>query len=651
MRELALALVPALGTTLLHFLWQGALIGALAALALQALRDAQPQARYTVACLALVACVLAPLATFIAQLVVLEPATADPAAAPVVVDSGGLAFVVRSSHETIGGMAAAMPWIVTAWASGALASGVRIAWGLAWIRSLKPAAPVALQVAWQRRLDAIARHFALGRTVELRLVDRLDTPAASGWLRPVVLLPTALVARMPVELVEALLAHELAHVRRHDYLVNLLQSAVEALLFYHPVTWWLSRRIRDEREQIADRLAAEVACPPRRLARALADLADFNAQPPLTELVLAAQGGQLMSRIQRLVRPAVPARPGAGLVLSLLGLVAVGAATFTYAQANPNADPASNFVTAGTPVARTAAAPVVAGRAAPVPAVAARAATSPVSATRAVITAQATTINVRAGTVVDHDEGDDDQTLALIDPKREGITMWGSLDDLAAIEAAKKQIRGEFLWVSRGEQAYVVTDATVIARAREAMRESEEHGRRMEVLGEEMEVHGRRMEALGARMEALSEQRETPEMKALEREMEALGRQQEALGRKQEALADDQPDEDEDPAKWRRYENEMEALSRQQDALGKQMDRLSSRLDATHDRLEAPMEALSREMDAASEPMEALGEKMEALGEEHEKLTEQSLREIRVVVDEAIARGLARPARVNVQID
>ena len=121
-----------------------------------------------------------------------------------------------------------------------------------------------------------------------RLQERLGT------------LPAALLARMPAGLLEALLAHELAHIRRHDYLVNLLQAVVEALLFYHPVVWWLSRRIRHERELIADDLAAEALGDRRSLALALSELDRMlgaTAAGPIPRFAHAAHGGQLMSRI------------------------------------------------------------------------------------------------------------------------------------------------------------------------------------------------------------------------------------------------------------------------------------------------------------------------------------------------------------------
>src|ERR1700677_2488212 len=113
-------------------------------------------------------------------------------------------------------------------------------------------------------------------------------------------MPGGALAGLPVDQVEALLAHELAHIWRNDYLVNLLQSVAEAVLFYHPAVWWVSEQIRAERELCCDDLAV-AACGGDVLtyARALAGVESFR--PAHTDTVLAANGGSLVSRIRRLI--------------------------------------------------------------------------------------------------------------------------------------------------------------------------------------------------------------------------------------------------------------------------------------------------------------------------------------------------------------
>jgi beta-lactamase regulating signal transducer with metallopeptidase domain len=591
--------MTAIGHALLHFLWQGALIGVLAALALQALREAQPQVRYTVACFALLACVLAPLSTFIAQLAAASPeplfgaaltTTPHLVAAPQV---RGPLFGLVSPPEQF---SVYLPWIVALWAAGASVMSLRIAMGLMWIQRMRNTPQGELQATWQARLDAMAVHFGLRRGVALRLVDDLDTPVSAGWWRPVVLLPLGLLTRMPTDLIEALLAHELAHIRRHDYLVNLLQNAVEALLFYHPVTWWLSRRVRAEREQIADQLAAEVACAPRRLAVALYELSEIPRSHPTLHLAQAARGGQLMSRIEQLIRPTRRAQPSARIVFPLLGLAAACIATYAYAQTTR---PQPQQVAVATSLA-----------------------TQPAQKTK--------------GLRITRDSRD---TFAFVPGDGGGISMWGSSDELPAIETARRSLKSDFLWASRAGKDYVVTDPAMLVRAREAWRETDAIGQKMEALGSQMEVHGRKMEALGKRLEVLNQQHDDPAAKRREADFE---RQQRDLVRQQrelEKLLRDAPEGDTQTQE--RVTHRMEALSEQ---LAQLLDKESDAVHADAERNQQPFDALSREMEEASKPMDELGKQMDALGREHEKAANQAERELQALVTEALTKGLAKPA-------
>ena len=169
-------------------------------------------------------------------------------------------------------------------------------------------------------------------------------------LRPVVLVPAALLTRLSPDLLEALLAHELAHVRRHDYLVNLLQGAVEALLFYHPVVWWLSHRARAERELVADDMAAASLGDRHRVARALDALASLQSRPdPFPELALAADGGSLVNRIRHLVSPRRPtvqwkaAIPVIGISLMCLSLAQARPADGPAGVAGDSGDAVESF--------------------------------------------------------------------------------------------------------------------------------------------------------------------------------------------------------------------------------------------------------------------------------------------------------------------
>ncbi|MDM4765820.1 M56 family metallopeptidase [Pelomonas sp. SE-A7] len=296
-------LIPALGWALLNFVWQGLLLGGAAVLLLWSLRRADPRWRYAVCGLALLACLLLPLVHLLWLL------TQDP---------GELTELVELPDWLLQ-MQELLPALVNGWACGVGLMGVRLGLGLAWVARLRhQAAPAS--VVWQARLDALAHRLGLRRSIPLRLFDGIGSPLTVGFWRPVVLLPAALLSRLPVPMLEALLAHELAHVRRWDYLFNLLQSLVEALLFFHPVVWWLSSRMRDEREQVADAIAAQSLGDSRRVAQALAELSCLDeALPPTANLALSARGGRLLQRIERLMTPQ-PHATGWKLALPALAL-------------------------------------------------------------------------------------------------------------------------------------------------------------------------------------------------------------------------------------------------------------------------------------------------------------------------------------------
>src|SRR5450830_441865 len=290
-------LVPALGWVLLYFVWQGVIVGAVSAVLLWLLRHASACWRYAVCALALLLCLCIPAVhllsllsgTSLAQL----PVDAPPA--------------WRAALQ------AWMPALVLAWSAGVGLMSLRLCLGLAWVGRLRRQA-VAAPAIWQARLDALALRMGLrsSRQVPLKLHAGLSSPVTVGFWRPVILLPAALLSAMPVALLEALLAHELAHVRRWDYLVNLLQSVAQALQ------------------------------DPQQLATALHALSLHSAAPQHSGLLMSARGGALLTRIERLMAPgpdtggwklAVPALllACATLLLQAQGKPAVSGATLAEA--------------------------------------------------------------------------------------------------------------------------------------------------------------------------------------------------------------------------------------------------------------------------------------------------------------------------------
>ncbi|QOT78064.1 M56 family metallopeptidase [Cupriavidus basilensis] len=310
-------LVQALGWALLHFLWKGALVGLATACLLRLLRDGKPQSRYAILCGALSLCLAIP---------VLDTYRYFTAAAAVLgdVDASSVlpALARRSAAPAL--MQQVMPWVVALWLSGVLAMATRLAAGLVWIRRISRAGGSWADARWQACVSQLAARCGVRRKIALRVAPQLPGPMTAGWWRPVVLVPAALLTQMPPALIEALLAHEVAHIRRMDFLVNLLQGVVEALLFFHPIVWWLSRGIRTEREEIADDIAAALIGEPRRVAIALEQLSQIQvAEARLDPMAQWAKSGSLSNRIRRLVRP--NHRPLGWKILLLAGALSVAA--------------------------------------------------------------------------------------------------------------------------------------------------------------------------------------------------------------------------------------------------------------------------------------------------------------------------------------
>ncbi len=298
------ALARSLGWALVHSLWQGVLIAALLAAVLCVTRSSR--IRYGAACVAM----LLTLASFGVTVIRLMPAPLDIAVAsrhwP---PPAGVALPILSAEAPSAppGFAAWLPWMAPFWAAGVLIFHLRALGGWAAARRLRRSGVCRAPAEWQRRLDVLAARLRVSRPALLLESCLAEAPVVMGHLRPVILMPVGLLAGLPVAQVEAILMHELAHIRRQDYLVNLMQTFVEGLLFYHPAVWWISGVIRAERENCCDDLAVLATGDARQYAAALAALEQnrWTAQQP----ALAATGGSLVKRIRRLLQQ--PERPRA----------------------------------------------------------------------------------------------------------------------------------------------------------------------------------------------------------------------------------------------------------------------------------------------------------------------------------------------------
>jgi len=330
-------LVRAIGFALLQFFWQGAAIWAVTALVLTTLRRRTAQARYAAACLGLAAMVAAPAIAAVGywrQDNTLSPAAANSAItleAASAAAASSLGRTVPSPTATPGAFSREwlepwLPFVMLAWSAGALLLALHLLYGWARVRHI------------QRTATAITSHYAqdmmrrmssrIGVRQRLRLVESalVEVPSVIGFVRPAIIVPVSVLANLPPAQLEAILAHELAHIRRGDYFMNLLQSVVEVLLFYHPAVWWVSKQIRVEREHCCDDVAAGLS-DRVEYAHALVSLETLRAEMPA--LAMGATGGELLGRIRRLVDPPTTAPNSSGwvamtAVVTVLAVAAIG---------------------------------------------------------------------------------------------------------------------------------------------------------------------------------------------------------------------------------------------------------------------------------------------------------------------------------------
>lgn len=315
--------VSALGWCLLHFIWQAIVIGVAYALVRAMLPRGNP--RYLAAMLALIAMAACPIATGFHEFSV---ATVQVELTGVTVTEASAAAVSRSAATTPSWqslLGTLLPWLVLAWAIGAGMLGARVYRQWRGLRRMLAAAEQLPE--WQSRGKQFAERLGLRRMVPVLASVRVATPTLVGWVKPAVVLPLAVLARMPPAQIDLVLAHELAHLKRLDHIANLFQVVLETLLFYHPAVHWISREARNERELCCDTLALRVTGGERRdFVAALANLEEFRADN--VELVLAASGGVLAERAWFIVG-AVPTRPQRQLrshaILMLAALVLAGA--------------------------------------------------------------------------------------------------------------------------------------------------------------------------------------------------------------------------------------------------------------------------------------------------------------------------------------
>lgn len=341
--------MESVGWALLHFLWQGALIAIICKLGLALLKKSSPHVRYVFAFSILMLMLGVTAGTAIT---LYSSSAAISGVSPGVVGSstGGIqtaaieaVHLVESIYATTAildiskieaSLSPIVPWFVGLWFIGVLLLSIQLFAGLIIVHKTRTEETSA---APQRIVESVSRlssKLGIDRGIKVLESKKILVPTVIGWLKPVILLPGSVITGLAQEQLEAIIAHELAHIRRHDCIFNFLQSFVEVVLFFHPAMWWVSAQVRTEREHCCDDAAVAVCGDVKVYVDALAELENIKQLAP--QLALAATGGSLLDRVKRLARHKGAFKSQVGFQwIAIIILFSMLFVSLSYAQFSP----------------------------------------------------------------------------------------------------------------------------------------------------------------------------------------------------------------------------------------------------------------------------------------------------------------------------
>lgn len=303
--------IRAIGWTLLHSLWQGMIIALALAFVMLAMRRQSSNARYLAGLSALGLLMITAIFTFfkIYTPTAIHSSTTQLAETDMMLESGAamaseLVATEQGVWQTLQYFGSYfevhLPFIVLVWILGVFVLTLRMLGELAYIQHLRHSKGKFITGKWQDRLQEIAWEMGIQHTVELKESLRINGPILTGYFKPIILIPFGLITNLTPAQMESVLAHELAHIKRHDYLVNLVQSLVETVLFFNPAVWWISSLIRTEREHSCDDLAIDVTGDEVTFVKTLAQLEEMRMANAKVALAFNGKGG-VLGRIQRII--------------------------------------------------------------------------------------------------------------------------------------------------------------------------------------------------------------------------------------------------------------------------------------------------------------------------------------------------------------
>ncbi|MFC2134216.1 M56 family metallopeptidase [Bacteroidota bacterium] len=349
-------IISALGWTIVHSLWQGALVAVMLASLLVIMRKTESRIRSLVSIGALVIFLALTVRTFIDTY---NQSTAVMGENFVLVEETGTTLQQTESEETLTSnnedesilskfyslaseagshFRKHLTIIVTVWLMGVLMLTLKLIGGFAYSERLKNYKTFPVSEKWNNKFKNLCNKIELSRPVKFAESAIIKAPVAIGYLKPVILLPLGTLTGLPASQIEAILVHELAHIARADYIINILQSIIETIFFYHPAVWWISSTVRKERENCCDDIAVEITGDSFNYAKALVNVQAFGTGEAGLAMAAIGKNEKLFRRINRMIlkqrTPGLGGKLGAASIL----LVSLFAATLISCSSTSSDD-------------------------------------------------------------------------------------------------------------------------------------------------------------------------------------------------------------------------------------------------------------------------------------------------------------------------
>lgn len=351
-------LTYALGWTVVHSLWQGIIIAAIMALLLAILKDKTANRRFWIANVALLAMGISSAFTLF-WLMDNQAETMENPQKMLILLRGGIESQSPENQSFINTISLFfnqhLGIIVLIWLIGVAFFALRLVGGLMYIEMLKTRHLTPLSNEWQSRMNMFKNRLGIQKTIALMESALVGVPMTIGWLKPMILLPIGTINGMSVAQVEAILAHELSHIQAKDYILNIFQTIIEILFYYHPAVWWISANIRAERENRCDDVAVKLCGNSLTYAKALLALQEMQHQNirtyGLAMTFSTKRKGILLKRVKRILnQPQNRSNIMEKLAATGLLLVVIGTLAFADQPQNQNQTPKDKIEQLETPL-------------------------------------------------------------------------------------------------------------------------------------------------------------------------------------------------------------------------------------------------------------------------------------------------------------